>query len=113
MLMKKILMLMLCFGLLAPFAVNAADVNPDEIEVAKNFIIVVGQYPAKSNADDLLKKVKPDYKDAGVFYDDVEKKYYVYIETYYSKSGADYAVWWMKKNRPTLPKVWAKTIEVD
>lgn len=106
-------MLMLCFGLFAPFAVSATDVKPDEVKVAKNFIIVVGQYPAKSNADDLLKKVKPDYKDAGIFYDDAEKKYYVYIETYYSKSGADYAVWWMKKNRPTLPKVWAKTIEVE
>tara|TARA_A100000171_G_scaffold27682_1_gene25763 strand:+ start:73 stop:408 length:336 start_codon:yes stop_codon:yes gene_type:complete len=111
--MKKILMLMLCFGLFAPFTVTATDVNPDELTVAKNFIIVVGQYPAKNNADDLLKKVKPDYKDAGIFYDDAEKKYYVYIETYYSKSGADYAVWWMKKNRPTLPKVWAKTIEVE
>tara|TARA_R110000822_G_scaffold164491_1_gene305020 strand:- start:178001 stop:178342 length:342 start_codon:yes stop_codon:yes gene_type:complete len=112
MLMKKILMLMLCLGLISPLATNAADGQPTETTVAENFIIVVGQYPAKSNADDLLKKMKPNYKDAGVFYDDAEKKYYVYIETYYSKSGADYAVWWMKKNRPTLPIVWAKTIAV-
>tara|TARA_R110001592_G_scaffold65885_8_gene202355 strand:- start:1561 stop:1896 length:336 start_codon:yes stop_codon:yes gene_type:complete len=110
--MKKILMLILCLGFFAPMTTNAADVKPDETTLATNFIIVVGQYPAKTNADDLLKKMKPDYKDAGIFYDDAEKKYYVYIETYYAKSGADYAVWWMKKNRPTLPKVWAKTIEV-
>ena len=29
------------------------------------------------------------------------------------KSGADYAVWWLKKNRPALPKVWSKTIKVN
>ncbi|MGW8123905.1 hypothetical protein ACV07N_14700 [Roseivirga echinicomitans] len=110
--MKKILMLMLCIGLFAPITINAADVQSAETTIAKNFIIVVGQYPAKTNADDLLKKMQSNYNDAGIYYDDVEKKYYVYIETYYSKSGADYAVWWMKKNRPALPIVWAKTIEV-
>lgn len=104
---------MMCVGVFAPMAIKAADVQPTKATVAKNFIIVVGQYPAKASADDLLKKMKPDYKDAGVFYDEAEKKYYVYIEIYYSKSGADYAVWWMKKNRPTLPKVWAKAIEVQ
>lgn len=102
----------MCLGLFTPITSQAKNTSLDGSIVAKNFIIVVGQYPDKTKADDLFGKIKDDYKDAGIFYDESEKKYYVYIETYYSKSGADYAVWWMKKNRPALPKVWSKTIEV-
>ena len=111
--MKKIFVLLFCLGVLAPLSSQAVESTLNKVDEAENFIIVVGQYPEQTKAEELLGNMKEDYKDAGVFYDEKEKKYYVYVETYYSKSGADYAVWWMKKNRPALPKVWAKTIEVQ
>lgn len=100
------------FALCMLFQLQATESTESSIktEIAENYIIVVGQFPSESNAKELLSQVKKEFKDAGVFYDEVEKKHYVYIETYYAKSGADYAVWWLKKNRPSLPKVWSKTI---
>jgi hypothetical protein len=101
--MKKTLLLIFTFCLI---------VNLQATEkAADNFIIVVGQFSNESSTKELLTTMEKEFKDAGVFYDANEKKHYVYIETYYAKTGADYAVWWLKKNRPSLPKVWSKTIE--
>ena len=111
--MKKTLLLLFTFCLM--FQVQAFEqpnMATDNV-VAENYIIVVGQFPSESSAKELLAQVKKEFMDAGVFYDEIEKKHYVYIETYYAKSGADYAVWWLKKNRPALPKVWSKTIKVN
>ncbi|MFT7381169.1 MAG: hypothetical protein ACI9Z3_001053 [Roseivirga sp.] len=109
--MKKTLLLIFTFCLIVNLQATekAADTTNDI--VAENFIIVVGQFSNESSTKELLTTMEKEFKDAGVFYDANEKKHYVYIETYYAKTGADYAVWWLKKNRPSLPKVWSKTIE--
>ena len=109
--MKKTLLLLFTFCLIVNLQATERAVDPTKDLVAENFIIVVGQFSSESSAKELLSRMKKEYKDAGVFYDESEKNHYVYIETYYAKSGADYAVWWLKKNRPSLPKVWSKTIE--
>jgi hypothetical protein len=111
--MKKTLLILLTFCFAIQLSASEKPLNDSKDNIAENFIIVVGQFSNESSAKDLLTKVKKEFKDAGVFYDEVEKNHYVYVETYYAKSGADYAVWWLKKNRPSLPKVWSKTIDVE
>jgi hypothetical protein len=109
--MKKTLLLLFTFCLIVNLQATERAVDPTKDLVAENFIIVVGQFSSESGTKELLTTMKKEFKDAGLFYDSNEKKYYVYIETYYAKTGADYAVWWLKKNRPSLPIVWSKTIE--
>lgn len=77
-----------------------------------DYLIVVSNSSDKAANEKVLSEMKRRFKDAGMHYDDAEKQYYVYIEKYYSKSGADYAVWWHKKEHRMLPKVWAKAVPV-
>ncbi|GHE62280.1 hypothetical protein GCM10011340_16790 [Roseivirga thermotolerans] len=85
----------------------------DKVDDKKNYLIVVANSADKAANEQVLEQMKKKFKDAGLHYDAKEKKYYVYIEKYYSKSGADYAVWWHKKENPDLPKVWAKAVPVE
>jgi hypothetical protein len=110
--MKNIFVFLFTFCIM--FQIQATEVATKNMEdnIADNFIIVVGQFSSESSAKELLSNMKKEFKDAGVYFDEKENNHYVYVETYYAKTGADYAVWWLKKNRPTLPKVWSKVIDV-
>lgn len=76
----------------------------------KDYLIVVSNSKDKAANQEVLDKMKKDYQDAGMYYDSESGQYYVYIERYYKKTGADYAVWWHKKEKKGLPKVWAKAV---
>ncbi len=94
---------------LMSFSAQAQDDNVER----KDYLIIVANSADKAANENTLASLKSKFKDAGMYYDASEKQYYVYIEKYYSKSGADYAVWWHKKENKYLPKVWAKPVSVE
>lgn len=94
---------LLCFAT----ATYAQDTSSSD---KKDYIIVVANSKDKAANEKVLSDVKKKFKDAGIYFDDETKQYYVYVERYYVKSGADYAVWWLKKEHKDLPKVWAKAV---
>lgn len=96
-------LLVMCFAITSAFA-------KEQTKEKKDYLIVVSNSTDKAANEKVLADVKGDYEDAGLYYDSSTKQYYVYIERYYVKSGADYAVYWLKKNRPGLPKIWAKAV---
>lgn len=101
-----IMLMALCF---ISISVQAQSDNVDR----KDYLIVVANSSDKAANEKALSELKSKFTDAGMYYDSAEKQYYVYIEKYYSKSGADYAVWWHKKESKQLPKVWAKAVPVE
>ena len=102
---KHLLLLLFLIGM------ATTPVMAQTSEAEKNdYLIVVSNSRDKAANEKVLSEVKDKYKDAGLYYDADTKQYYVYVERYYSKSGADFAVYWLKKNRPNLPKVWAKLV---
>ena len=108
--MKKTFITVLMLMTLSFISISAqAQDNVDR----KDYLIVVANSADKAANESTLSDLKSKFKDAGMYYDSKEKQYYVYIEKYYSKSGADYAVWWHKKENKQLPKVWAKAVPVD
>ncbi len=90
----------------------SAQAQSDDDVQRNDYLIIVANSADKADNEKVLADMKKQFKDAGLYYDESEKQYYVYIEKYYSKSGADYAVWWHKKENKDLPKVWAKTVPV-
>ena len=89
---------------LAPVTAQTAKEEP------KDFLIVVSNSADKAENDKVLADVKKTFEDAGIYYEESSRQYYVYIERYYSKGGAEHAVWWLKKEHKELPKVWAKEV---
>ena len=79
-------------------------------ETKSDYLIVVSNSRDKAANEKVLSDLKDEYKDAAMYYDSETRQYYVYVERYYSKTGADFAVYWLKKNRSNLPKVWAKAV---
>lgn len=106
--MKTIKHLTLLF-ILVGFVATSAMAHTQEAE-KNDYLIVVSNSRDKAANEKVLSEVKEKYEDASLYYDEDSKQYYVYIERYYSKSGAEFAVYWLKKNRPNLPKVWAKVV---
>lgn len=102
---KHLLLLLI----LVAFAATPAAAQTSEAEKS-DYLIVVSNSRDKAANEKVLSEVKDKYKDAALYYDADTRQYYVYVERYYSKSGADFAVYWLKKNRPNLPKVWAKVV---
>lgn len=109
--MKKTFVLLCSFMMISlmSLSVQAQDQQVDR----KDYLIIVANSSDKAANEQALSNMKKKFKDAGMYYDATEKQYYVYIEKYYSKSGADYAVWWHKKENKDLPKVWAKAVPVE
>lgn len=103
--MRTIFLLACLFCLVS--LTNAQDTPKTD---KKDYIIVVSNSKDKAANEKVLEDVKKTFKDAGIYFDDETRQYYVYIERYYVKSGADYAVWWLKKEHKELPKVWAKAV---
>ena len=77
----------------------------------KDYLIIVSN--SKDKAELILDKMKKEYEDAGMYYNNDSGQYYVFIERYYVESGADYAVWWHKKENRDLPKIWAKAVPLE
>ncbi len=105
--LTKALFLIACFSL---FAVAGTPAQAQDTEDKQDYLIVVSNSRDKAANEKVLKDVKSKFEDAGMYYDDESKQYYVYVERYYAKTGADYAVWWLKKEHKELPKVWAKAV---
>lgn len=102
---KQLFLILLLVGLAAP---AMAQSTTDESK--KDYLIVVSNSTNKAANEKVLADVKDTFADAALYYDANTKQYYVYVERYYSKSGADYAAWWIKKEHKELPKVWAKEV---
>ncbi len=102
---KHLLLLLFLVGLTA----TPAMAQTDDAEKS-DYLIVISNSKDKAANEKVLSEVKGQFKDASLYYDSETKQYYVYVERYYSKSGADFAVYWLKKNRSSLPKVWAKAV---
>lgn len=96
-----------CFALISVVSVSAQDESADD---KKDYLIVVSNSRDKAANEKVLADVKSKFDEAGMYYDESTSQYYVYIERYYVKSGADYAVWWHMKENKDLPKVWAKAV---
>jgi len=109
--MKKTFITLMMLMALCVISVSA-QAQSDNVD-RKDYLIVVANSSDKAANEKTLSDLKSKFKDAGMYYDSAEKQYYVYIEKYYSKSGADYAVWWHKKENKQLPKVWAKAVPVE
>ena len=113
--MKRMTTFLLSLAVMTAEALTMQANEPtvQETTVAENYLIVVGTFNSESAGQDLLKEMKKNHKQAGIYKDPENNRYYVYIERYYSKHGAEYAVWWHKKNTSYLPKVWHKPIPAD
>lgn len=106
--MKTLLRPLALFVFLLGF--SAGSLSAQATEEKKDFLIVVSNSTDKAANEKVLADIKDTFKDAGIYYDQDTRQYYVYVERYYSKSGADYAAWWIKKEHKELPKVWAKQV---
>jgi len=89
---------------------SPALAQTSEQTTKSDYLIVVSNSRDKAANEQVLADMKDKYKDAAMYYDSETRQYYVYIERYYSSTGADFAVYWLKKNRENLPKVWAKAV---
>ncbi len=105
--LTKALFLIACFSF---FSIAGTSVQAQEAEEKQDYLIVVSNSRSKADNEKVLNDVKSKFKDAGMYYDEDSKQYYVYVERYYAKTGAEYAVWWLKKEHKELPKVWAKAV---
>ena len=101
---KQLFLILFLVGLAAPAVAQSTEQDK------KDYLIVVSNSTNKAANEKVLADVKATFADAGLYYDAETKQYYVYVERYYSKSGADYAAWWIKKEHKDLPKVWAKEV---
>lgn len=110
--MKKVYSTLIVLVALCFVSISVQAQTDDNVD-RKDYLIVVANSSDKAANEKTLSDLKSKFKDAGMYYDSAEKQYYVYIEKYYSKSGADYAVWWHKKESMQLPKVWAKAVSVE
>lgn len=99
--------LIACFAL---FSVATTSALAQTAEEKQDYLIVVSNSRDKAANEKVLADVKSKFDDAGMYYDADSKQYYVYVERYYAKTGAEYAVWWLKKEHKELPKVWAKAV---
>ena len=70
----------------------------------KDYLIIVSN--SKDKAELILDKMKKEYEDARMYYNNDSGQYYV-------ESGADYAVWWHKKENRDLPKIRAKAAPLE
>lgn len=104
--LTKYFLLVACFTFLSVAGISAQT----ETEAPKDYLIVVSNSRDKAANEKVLADVKANFEDAGLYYDSETEQYYVYVERYYAKTGADYAVWWLKKEHKELPKVWAKPV---
>ena len=102
---KQLFLLFFMIGLAMPAMAQSGGE-----ESKKDYLIIVSNSRDKAANEKVLSDVKATFEEAGLYYDENTKQYYVYIERYYSKSGADYAAWWLKKEHKELPKVWAKEV---
>jgi hypothetical protein len=104
--LTKYFLLVACFTFLSVASTSAQTQSAEP----KDYLIVVSNSRDKAANEKVLADVKANFEDAGMYYDDTTKQYYVYVERYYARDGADYAVWWLKKEHKELPKVWAKAV---
>lgn len=111
--MKRIINAAFIVFFLGFMSVQAQAQSTDQDVERIDYLIVVSNSSDKQANEKVLSDMKSKFKDAGMHYDASENQYYVYIEKYYSKSGADYAVWWHKKENKDLPKVWSKAVPVE
>jgi hypothetical protein len=111
--MKRIINSAFIVFFLGFMSIQAQAQSTDQEVERIDYLIVVANSSNKAENEQVLQKMKEKFKDAGMHYDASQNQYYVYIEKYYSKSGADYAVWWHKKENTDLPKVWAKAVPVE
>ncbi len=81
-----------------------------ETKERMDYLIVVSNSKDETASQKVFDQVKGNYQDAGIIYDLDTDQYIVYIERYYDKAGADYAVWWHKKEKKGLPKIYAKAV---
>ena len=105
--MKRLTFIFLFMCSLSLFYTAQAQTEEKE---NKDYLIVIANSKDQAACQKEFDKVKSDYEDAGILYDVETDQYYVYIERYYVKSGADYAVWWHKKENKDFLKVWAKAV---
>ena len=110
--MKRVIVSFLIVCALSLVGLQAQAQSDNDVERI-DYLIVVSNSSDKADNEKILKEMQSKFKDAGMHYDESENQYYVYIEKYYSKSGADYAVWWHKKENKDLPKVWSKAVPVE
>ncbi len=104
----KYVTLVLCLVFFSAEKLNAQVGQETE---RMDHIIVIANSTDKTANEQVLAETKKNFKEADIYYDEDSKQYYVYVERYYSKAGADYAVWWLKRNHPELSKVWSKAVK--
>ena len=81
--LPKYFLLITCLSF---FMLFSAQAQTSETKEQYDYLIVVSNSRDKAANEKVLNDVKATFEDAGLYYDEETKQYYVYVERYYAKS---------------------------